>query len=214
METGWASLGALNVVDVVAMAFAAWGAIRGFRRGLSGELARLLGIGVALVAGWRLSLPLGERAEQLTRLSVHGSRVAGFVVAFAGAWLAAVALRWILRNLMEFTFKDPLEHVGGAVAGLLRFGGIASALVLAGGLCPVGAVRESFTEGSVLGAALHRHVLPAYTALKEGRPELDLPDLPATATDAAASPGEEGEAPVKEREPKTDEDPPPGGSNP
>ena len=169
---GW---GGFNLVDVVAGAYLLWGLVRGLRRGLSRELARLITMVVAVGAGWKLYRPLGEKIGEVTRLTAEGSALMGFALTLLVAGGAMVGLRWILRNLAEFKFKGWLERAGGAVAGLLRCGLVAGAVIALCSLCPIGPVRRAFGEASVLGSAITTHLLPAYTALAEDHPELDLP---------------------------------------
>jgi membrane protein required for colicin V production len=175
MEEGGLALGAFNFVDLAAGAYLLWGLVRGFRRGLSRELFRLITILVAVGAGWRLYRPFGEKIAEVTRLAEQGSGLMAFVLSFLAAGFAMVVLRWVLRNLAEFSFKGQLERLGGAAAGLLRCGLVAAAVISVCSLCPIDFISTRFAEGSLFGRVVNAYLLPAYTALAEGHPELDLP---------------------------------------
>ena len=187
-------LGAFNLVDVAVGVYLLWGLIRGLKRGLSRELARLLTMFVAVGAGWKLYRPVAERVGEVTRLTEQGSALMGFALTLLAAGGAMVALRWVMRNLTEFRFKGRLERVGGAAAGLLRCALVAGAVITLCSLCPIGMIREAFGERSVLGSALTTHLLPAYAALAEDHPELDLP-VPGGAPAGVPRDGAETEGP-------------------
>ena len=171
-------LDTINYVDIVAGMCLVFGMVVGFRRGLSGELARLISLGVAVVAGWQLYEPLGNRIVEFTRLSERGSFLVGFLLSFVAFLLLAVLVRWGLKHLMEFSFKGPLEKVGGAVAGFLRCFALVSAVILAAALSPIGYLERAFGEESRIGRVVTHVLLPAYQRVSETRPDLGLPALP------------------------------------
>ena len=137
MEETGLNLGMFNFVDLAVGLYLVWGLIRGLRRGLSRELARLLTMLVALGAGWKLYRPLGEKIAEATRLTEQGSHLMAFVLGLLAAGFAMVALRWILKNLAEFSFKGHLERLGGALAGMVRCGMMAIAVIIVCSLCPI-----------------------------------------------------------------------------
>ena len=47
-----------SLLDIAALALVGYGMVRGWMRGLSGELARLIGLGTAVVVGWVFYIPL------------------------------------------------------------------------------------------------------------------------------------------------------------
>lgn len=175
MEDGGSFWSAFNLVDIVAGAYLVWGLIRGIRRGLSRELARLITMVVAVGAGWKLYAPVAEKIDEFTRLTGEGSALMGFALTLLVAGGAMVGLRWILRNLAEFKFKGWLERAGGAFAGVLRCALVAGAVISLCSLCPIDFIGRAFGENSVFGSAITTYLLPAYTALAEDHPELDLP---------------------------------------
>jgi len=162
----------LTVIDYVALAYLAFGLIRGMLRGLAGELARLTGVAVAVVAGWNLYEPLGEKISEFTRLTGQDSYLAGFLVTCASVWLIMSLIRWGMKELMELTFKPLLNRTGGAGAGFLRCALLLSALFMAMGLCRIDYLRTKFTEESFVGAKVNEYLLPMYITITEERPEL------------------------------------------
>ncbi|MBU1693479.1 MAG: CvpA family protein [Verrucomicrobia bacterium] len=168
-----------NLVDIIALLYIALITLRGLARGLSGELARLLSAAAAVAAGLYFYEPFGRVLLQYTRLGEWGGERTAFGVAFAllliGGWLAMRALRFLLRHLMEFTFRGRIERVGGMLAGFLRASVVAGAVILLLGLAPQEDLRQLFVEESLLGRHLARYALPAYDELAEKFPALRIP---------------------------------------
>ena len=168
----------LNLIDVVAGIYLLFGVFRGFKRGLSGELARLVSIAVILLAGWQCYEPLGQKIGEITRLTDHESRLAGFMLSLVAAALVMVLLRWILKNMMEFAFKGNIERIGGMIAGFLRSLAIVTAIVVAASLSSSAYLAQKFSEDSRIGSVITQYVLPAYQRITEEQPQFGLPQLP------------------------------------
>ena len=167
-----------NLVDVIALICIVLGALRGLTGGLSGELARLLSAVGAVAAGIHFYEPLGRTLLDHTRMGEWGERTAygvAFALLLAGGWLVMRVLRFLLRSLMEFTFRGRIERVGGMLAGFLRASVVTGAVILLLGLVPHEAMRRLFVDESLLGRPLARYVLPAYEELADKYPALRLP---------------------------------------
>lgn len=188
-----------NLVDILAMIYIVLGVVRGFLNGLSGELARLLSVVVAVAAGLHFYEPMGGYLLDHTRMGEWDPKAAymvSFGVLLAGGWLAMRLLRVVLRHLMEFTFRGRIEKVGGALAGFLRYSVEAGAIILLLGLVPHEAMRKHFVDESFFGRPLALYVLPAYEKLAEKYPALRIPvrreagDLEEEAVEAEPPAGE------------------------
>ena len=168
----------LNLIDLIAGIYLIFSIFRGFKRGLSGELARLVSIAVILISGWQFYEPLGQKIGEVTRLTDSESRLTGFILTLVAAGLVMVLLRWILKNMMEFTFKGNIERIGGMIAGFLRSLAIVTAIVMAASLSPSAYLAQTFSEDSRIGSLITQYVVPAYQYITEEKPELGLPPLP------------------------------------
>jgi uncharacterized membrane protein required for colicin V production len=161
-----------NVIDIVIFLYLLFGIVRGVKRGLSGEIARLAGIVVAVWAGWRFYEPLGERIFLTTRLGEQSSYALAFFLALILAFVLMVVLRILLRHVMEFTFKGKLERIGGAVAGLLRSTAVVLAVVIFMSLVPHDYLHALFVEESLVGRTLYVYLPTIYDDLAERYPKL------------------------------------------
>lgn len=172
-----------NIVDAIAGVVILVGVLGGIRRGLSGELARLIAAGVALFVAWKFAEPLADWVMQKQPMSY----ARGYAMAFVGIMAAALALtwllRWMLRSVMEFAFKGRIERVGGALCALMRAGIVVSFVILLISLAPEGDLRAAVCDESFVGSTVCRHLRPMYDELREQQPELPLP---APAEDGAA----------------------------
>ena len=145
-----------NWVDWTFVAVLLYGAAMGAMRGLSSELATLIGMVVAAIVTRLFYEPVSfwicDRwgwNEEVTRL-------------FAVVLLALLVLygmrlvRIALGALMTFSFKGLVERVGGLLAGFVRLGAIALVLLLAASFVPSSKLQRAVMLDSTVG----RQALP------------------------------------------------------
>ena len=145
-----------NWVDWAFVAVLLYGAAMGAVRGLSSELATLIGMVVAAVVTRLFYEPVSfwicERwgwNEEVTRLFA--------VVLLALATLYGMRLvRLALGAMMTFSFKGLVERVGGLLAGFVRLGAIALVLLLAASFVPSSKLQRAVMLDSTVG----RQALP------------------------------------------------------
>ena len=149
-----------NWVDWAFVAVLLYGAAMGAVRGLSSELATLIGMVVAVIVTRLFYEPVSFWVcarwgwnEQITRL-------------FAVVLLALLALygmrllRIALGAMMTFSFKGLVERVGGLLAGFFRLGVIALVLLLAASFVPSSMLQRAVMYDSAVG----RQALPLLVA--------------------------------------------------
>lgn len=167
-----------NTIDIIIIALLAIGALRGVLRGLSGELAGIISLGVAGYAGWRFYRPLGEYLADTTRMTDIQADTVSFIVIIGGALILLWALSIVLKSIMEFTFKGILERVGGGIVGVLRYAVIIAALLMIVAQFSSGAVRRHVIGESFIGQQAAERLAPLYEELVRRYPELPaLPDM-------------------------------------
>lgn len=187
-----------NLLDIFAAVYLLFGLLRGLKRGLSGELARLASMAFILFAGWRMYVPLGEKIAEVTRLTDEQSLLAGFALTILAAGVSMILLRLVLKNILEFTFKGKLEKIGGMVAGFLRSSVLIALIVIPLGLSPIPYLQRTVAEESLVGSTIIHYLVPVYQQVAEDNPDLGLPDIPG-APETEEEPEEEPE-PGEERE--------------
>jgi uncharacterized membrane protein required for colicin V production len=169
------NLSHFNIVDIAALILVLLGLIRGFVKGLSGELAGLLSAAAAFTGAWYFYTPLGNFLADKTRLSEPATVAVAFVLALIGAYLAMRILRLVLRSLMEFSFKGKLEKIGGMLAGGIRMTVVVTALVLLMALWPHEYLHRLFVEKSAFGGFVFEKLGPVYEKIAEEHPALKIP---------------------------------------
>ena len=169
------NLSHLNVVDIAVLILILLGLIRGFVKGLSGELAGLLGATVAFAGAWYFYTPLGNFLTDKTRLSERATVAVAFVLVLIGAYLAMKILRLVLRHVMEFSFKGKIEKLGGMLAGGIRMTVVVIALVLLMTLWPHESLHRLFAEESAFGRFVFEKLGPVYEKMAEEYPALKIP---------------------------------------
>ncbi|MDO9528961.1 MAG: CvpA family protein, partial [Syntrophales bacterium] len=126
------------VVEVGALVLVLWEFLWGLKRGLSGELSRLISTVIVLMAGLRFYQTVGRLLTDNTRLSENPdlALAVAFLLIVVCFSLLFLILRLILRLLMTIKFNDKIDRSGGGFAGLLRGVLMALLCVYAIGLWP------------------------------------------------------------------------------
>jgi len=156
-----------TVVEIGALALVLWEFLWGLKRGLSGELARMIGTVVGLLAGLRFYQALGRLLADNTRLSETPELALAvafllIVVCFA---LLFLMLRLILRLLMSVKFNDRIDRAGGGIDGLLRGMLMAILCVYAIGLWPHEYLHAVVRNQSIVGRAVFQYAPPVVEKL-------------------------------------------------
>ncbi len=148
----------LNLVDIVALGLIAIGGIQGFFRGLSGELARLIGVIVAFVAGVSLHGAVGEWILKNTRLMDQTAHAVAFIATVVLAVLIMLAIRLVVKRLIKVVFADGFDKTVGIVAGLARMSVVVCIIFLIMNLIPHDYLNRQFGERSAIGSVVVRYV--------------------------------------------------------
>ena len=164
------------MIDYVLLGFLGVGLLRGVFRGLSGELASLLGLAAAIGAAWYFRGSIGAYLSESTSLTDSQADTLSMAVLIVGGLLIFWALMIILKKIMEFSFKGPLERIGGALIGVARAAVVlAIFFILVAQFAPE-SVRQPVLDDSRIGREAMVHLVPVYEELVARYPQ--LPPLP------------------------------------
>ena len=157
-----------NWVDVVFAFSIVYGAVVGFKRGLSRELGVLIATIVALIAVRAGYAPLADHIAVAADWNPLVARLVAVVV----IWFAAMAVMWLLGkalgSLMDFHFKGPVEWLGGLLTGALRRVVIFSVVLLvAYFLIDAAWLQRAIRYDSKVGSALLPVLIDGYNAVAE-----------------------------------------------
>lgn len=157
----------LNWVDWLFAAVLLYGAGMGMVRGLSHELATLIGMVVAVVVtrlcyepvsawicgrwGWNPEITRLVAVVALALLTLYGMRL----------------LRIALGALMTFAFKGLVERLGGLVTGCVRLGVTFLVLLLAASFVPSSWLQRAVMYDSATGRAVLPYLVKEYNAMAE-----------------------------------------------
>jgi uncharacterized membrane protein required for colicin V production len=155
-----------NWVDALFAAVLLYGAGMGLARGLSHELATLIGMVVAVVVTRLFYEPVADWIcgrwgwnPEITRLAA--------VVALALATLYGMRLlRIALGAVMTFAFKGLVERLGGLLTGLVRLGVIFLVLLLAAYFVPASWLQRA-VEDSATGKTMLPLLVEGYNKVAE-----------------------------------------------
>jgi len=166
----------INIPDISVLALLVIGILGGLRRGLSGELLRLITIIIAVIVGWKgadqaaawLANRIDWPVEDVTALAFFGLIISTYLI--------VSIIRHTLRLLLDFTFQGKIERMGGALLGLIRAVVFCSAVLLGAALIPSEPV-QLVIQKSVTGRLVEAHLVPLYENWAEENPKFKLPEL-------------------------------------
>ena len=162
----------MNLIDVIALLFLVLGTFVGYRRGLSGELSRLVSVIFALLVGLQVYRPLGAWVVEHTRLEARSAETCAYAVTIVAAILGMVLVRVLFKFLMKLVFEETTDKVGGAVAGFLRACATVLIVFVLMNLWPHDYLNRHFGEESLIGRIVLKH-LPS---VREKMEALPLPE--------------------------------------
>lgn len=151
---------AYNWVDAVFAAVLVYGAVMGLARGLSHELATLIGMVVAVIVTRLFYEPLSAWICGQWGWDAEITRLAAVVALALAALYGMRLLRIALGTLMTFSFKGLVERVGGLLTGVVRQGAVFLVLLLAASFVPSSGLQRAVMYDSATG----RTVLPFLVA--------------------------------------------------
>lgn len=159
----------LFVVGVVLFGFG------GLRRGLSGELARVLAL-AGLLAGFLFFYPqwtasLAQEHEQLPPWAVHAVVA---VVMVLGSLLLFFLLQGVLKLILKRSLGETSDKLAGLAAGLLR--GLVSGLLLFTLLSLHEPIHQTLSDKSSIGAWVCDAITPTVREWLMDRPLLPARD--------------------------------------
>lgn len=165
-----------NLVDAAVAAFLLGGLVGGIRRGLSGELARVLIAAGTIAAIYYYARPVANHL--LTRY--EWSENVALLIASAGVLLAAYVgltlIRLALAAVFNFAFKGRVEKIGGGLLGLVRSALVAILLLTLFALLPNNTLHRHVAVESRCGRWVNERMHPLLDHVSERMPELRLPN--------------------------------------
>lgn len=155
-----------NWVDWLFIAVLLYGAAMGAVRGFSHELATLIGMVVAVVVTRLFYEPVSVWICARLDWDPEITRLAAVAAIAVLALFGMRMLRLALGTLMTFSFKGPVERIGGLLAGFFRTGVVFSVLLLVAYFLPSAWVQRE-VEASRMGRALLPYLVQSYNTLAE-----------------------------------------------
>ena len=156
---------AVHWVDILFLVVLIFGGVVGLLRGLSHELAMLIGMIVAVAVTFLLYRPLSDWICAHVSVNEEIVRLISVVALVAAALAGMKLLRAGLGLLMTFSFKGPVERVGGVLAGILRRGAVFLVLLLAASFVPWNWLQRPVMYDSQVGQLILPQVRVGYNAL-------------------------------------------------
>jgi uncharacterized membrane protein required for colicin V production len=150
----------INVIDIAAVIVVCVSLIIGIRRGLSGELAGLIGTIAAFGLGAHFLAPFGVWLQAHTRLGERPAQALAFISVAVGVIIVMILLRLLLGKIMKISFEPAVDKFGGFASGLIRSCVLVLIIFVSIQMCPNDYLNRKFGEESVVGRFVAKHVMP------------------------------------------------------
>lgn len=160
-------ISAPNVIDMLALLALVIGFILGFKRGLSGEVARLIGVGAAFALGLIFYQKFAGYILDHTRLSEQTSKAMAFIIIFFGCCLVLLIVTLLFKYLVKTAVQEPTDRTVGGLIGILRAAIFVIAIYIAMNLVPNDYLNSNFGEKSTVGS----FILKCMPNMRETVPE-------------------------------------------
>lgn len=156
-----------NLVDLAAVVLVILAALRGMLRGLSGELAALVGAGAGLLLGLMAYAPCADWLVKQAHMSERAALTASFGVIVIGAIMLFLVVRWAMGKVMHVVVEPGPDRACGIVAGLLHGLVLVVIVFVLLNLAPNAELNRLFGSESFVGTLVHR-AAPDLRGLAEG----------------------------------------------
>ena len=184
-----------NWIDLIVVIFIVRGVYRGYKRGLSGEVLRFLGILIALYLSFKFYEPLAERIVERFSLE-HNVAIA---LSFAGIALAVIIFFYLVnrmvRSMMELPIIAAIERAGGAILGGVKTLLFVCAFLIILALVRIEAISNAVSRDSLFGSyaiaavpGVYRLVVRVYPEAKSLPAEEVIDKLPAVQAERSGEP--------------------------
>ena len=150
------------MIDLLVLAFVAFSAWRGRKRGLIKEMPGAVGITVFAVTGWGIFKIMFQGLSHASEWAGYSIGVFSFFLLLAGSVFLWRRMRGHLRGAAARWPGERQQRIGGVVTGGLRAFVFASTVLLILAHWPLHKLTRWMVEGSFLGRRLVRCVLPVY----------------------------------------------------
>jgi membrane protein required for colicin V production len=184
----------LNLFDLVAGGLLAWNTLSGLRQGFIREVVGFAALVIGAIAAGRYYDELSANIAFAIENETLRNLVAAAAI-FGGIALIGSVVSGLLKTVAAVLMLGPLDHLGGALFGLLKGFLLVELLIIVAAAFPAFDMLTSAVNGSTLApyfleaAPLVQRLLPeqfdqAIAALKENL-ETVLPGTPGGATPSA-----------------------------
>ncbi len=161
-----------NIYDFIIVAVLFIGFLRGLVRGLSGEVAALIALALAVASAWYLYEPIGDYLAQAREWTLLQAHTIALVIVLLVALIVLFTLGSLIKKIMSFAFKGWIERLGGAILGTVRYGILVAAVIFLVQLHGREPTKSNMTEYSLIGRHTAETMMPWYDQLAERYPEL------------------------------------------
>ena len=146
----------VNFVDVFALLALAAGAVVGFRRGLSDQLARPLSLLLGLLGALYAYTPMEDLVGRSRGLSPEMRGAAAIALTAIVTIVCMVLARVVLTRLIRLFVAQEAERIGGVVLGTVRAALAVLILFLLANIAPYNEVNRIVGEESLIGRQVAR----------------------------------------------------------
>jgi membrane protein required for colicin V production len=110
----------LNYLDIVILVLFAWGAFRGFSRGLIIMIASFIALTLGIVGAFKFSGVVAEWLVDTLRVSTPYLRLVSFTITFIGIAIAINIAGFLISRMLDLVALGYINRLMGSIFGILR----------------------------------------------------------------------------------------------
>lgn len=156
-----------NFADILAAVIILFCIVMGYRRGLSGELARAISWLVVLVLGILLKDPLGAWLTEHTRLEGRAALAVAYLVIIIVGIITIIIVSLVVTKLVKFVVAEGADKLVGSIIGFAKGIIVVLVMFILFNLWPHEYLNRVFGEQSMIGMVVIRCMPEIQETLQE-----------------------------------------------
>ncbi|MCB1196610.1 CvpA family protein [bacterium] len=137
-------------IDVLIVLITIFFAIRGYKRGLSGELLSIITLFLSFLLAYHYFSFVAVRLERSIGLVPVIANIFGYIIVFVSVYIVCSAISFLIKKIMQWSFVAGLDKAGGVLFGVVRSICLVSVVLVLLGMLHMPSLSNRIAERSFL----------------------------------------------------------------
>lgn len=137
-------------IDVLIVLITIFFAIRGYKRGLSGEILSIITLFLSFLLAYHYFSFVAARLERSIGLVPVIANIFGYIIVFVSVYIVCSAISFLIKKIMQWSFVAGLDKAGGVLFGVVRSICLVSVVLVLLGMLHMPSLSNRIAERSFL----------------------------------------------------------------